>query len=75
MHRAHGRRLLAALALSAVVLVLAATTAWSWTSEYGHVGAPDRVLRSGCHDYRYHYVVTTPTRDWTLETFLRDPDR
>jgi hypothetical protein len=73
MHRAHGRRLLAALALSAVVLIIAATTAWSWTSEYGHVGAPDRVLRPGCHDYRYHYAVRSPSDDWILETWLYDP--
>jgi hypothetical protein len=40
---------------------------------YGHTGAPDRVLRSGCHGYRYHYRVRPPTNDWTLETFLVDP--
>jgi len=42
-------------------------------SSYGHTNAPDGVLRSGCHNYRYRYVVTTPTNDWTLETNLRDP--
>src|SRR3954453_4672975 len=39
----------------------------------GRTGAPDGTLRSGCHNYRYHYVVATPTNDWTLETFLKDP--
>jgi hypothetical protein len=42
-------------------------------SSYGHTSAPDGTLRPSCHNYRYHYRVTTPTHDWTLETFLRDP--
>src|SRR3954451_13996272 len=41
-------------------------------SDYGHTSARDGVLRSGCHDYRYRYVVTPPTGDWTVETFLLD---
>jgi hypothetical protein len=40
---------------------------------YGHTGAPDRILRDGCHGYRYHYRVRPPTNDWVLETFLTDP--
>jgi len=40
---------------------------------YGHTGAPDGVLRSGCHGYRYHWVIDPPTNDWLLETFLRGP--
>ena len=40
--------------------------------DFGRTGAPDGVLRSGCHRYRYHSKVTTPTDDWTLETFLVD---
>ncbi|MBZ5740236.1 hypothetical protein [Nocardioides mangrovi] len=42
-------------------------------SSYGHTRAPDGTLRPGCHNYRYHYRVNSPTHDWTLETFLRDP--
>jgi hypothetical protein len=42
-------------------------------SSYGHTHAPDGLLRAGCHNYRYRYVVKTPTSDWTLETFLGDP--
>ena len=69
-----GRRLLAAgLALTALVALDGPTTAWTWTSTYGHVGAADRVLRHGCHHYRYHYVVKAPTHDWILETWLFDP--
>jgi len=41
-------------------------------ADYGHTGAPDGRLRAGCHDYPYRYVVTPPTSDWTLETFLVD---
>jgi hypothetical protein len=42
------------------------------TSSYGRTHADDGRLRDGCHNYRYHYVVSTPTDDWTLETFLVD---
>jgi hypothetical protein len=42
-------------------------------SSYGGTHAPDGVLRKGCRNYAYSYTVTTPTHDWTLETFLRDP--
>ncbi len=41
-------------------------------ADYGHTSAPDGTLRRGCRDYPYRYVVSTPTRDWTLETFLDD---
>jgi hypothetical protein len=43
------------------------------TSSYGHTHRGDGTLRNGCHNYRYKYVVATPTNDWTLETFLVDP--
>ena len=42
-------------------------------SEYGSTVAADGTLRKGCRNYVYHYRVTAPTDDWTLETFLRDP--
>ena len=42
-------------------------------ASYGNTAAPDGVLRSGCRQYAYRYTITTPTDDWTLETFLRDP--
>ena len=41
-------------------------------SAYGRTSAKDATLRDGCHDYRYRYVVTPPTDDWTLETYLDD---
>lgn len=40
--------------------------------EVGHTHADDGVLRQGCHDHRYRYVVAVRTDDWTLETFLDD---
>ena len=40
---------------------------------WGSTHAPDRVLRRGCHDYRYTYTVNPPTDDWAAELFLIDP--
>jgi hypothetical protein len=62
---------LTSTALSAMVVVTAPSAAQA--RDYGHTGAPDRVLRDGCHGYRYHFVVNPPTNDWILETFLVDP--
>ena len=59
-------------ALTAAVLLATGAPAEAWTTAYGHTSARDRVLRPGCHSYRYHYVVAAPTNDWTLETFLVD---
>ena len=64
------RGLLALLVAALVVVSPDAAEARS----VGHTSAPDGTLRSGCHNYRYHYVIKTPTNDWTLETFLKDPD-
>lgn len=60
--------------LATVVLAggLAAPAAGATTSSYGHTHADNGRLRTSCHNYRYHYVVSTPTNDWTLETFLVD---
>ncbi len=51
-------------------LLLVGTAPASAQTSYGSTGAPDRVLRAGCHGYRYHYWVHPPTNDWVLETFL-----
>ncbi len=42
-------------------------------ASYGHTGAPNGVLRAGCHGYRYHWRIHPPTNDWLLETYLRGP--
>lgn len=68
--RAASALVAACLAATSQVAVPAAAA-----SEYGYTAAPNRTLRPGCHDYRYRFRVTAPTDDWTLETFLRDPDR
>jgi len=69
------RRSSTALVLTALLVLQAPAVAWGSTTRYGHVGAADRALLSGCHRYRYHYVVKPPTRDWILETWLHDPRR
>ena len=58
------------VALAVAIVLLGVLPAGATTAKYGHTGARDRPLRDGCHDYRYHYVIKTPTNDWTLETFL-----
>jgi len=73
MHGSCGRRLLTAFVLTALVGLSGPTSAWAWTTKYGHVGAAARALPPGCHHYRYHYVVKPPTSDWILETWLYDP--
>ena len=40
--------------------------------DLGHTRAPDGVLRAGCRNYPYRYVLKIRTNDWTLETFLVD---
>ena len=58
---------------ASVVIALLAVPV-SAASEYGSTTAADGTLRKGCHNYGYRYQVTAPTDDWSLETFLRDPD-
>jgi hypothetical protein len=62
----------AGLAGASILLALSVPPA-SAASEYGSTTASDGTLRKGCHNYGYRYRITTPTNDWTLETFLRDP--
>jgi hypothetical protein len=69
MRRARGT--LATL-LAAAYVLLCTGVAWS-ASPPGHLTAQDGTLRSGCHAYRYHYVVSADTGDWVLETWLYDP--
>ena len=73
MHRSRARRLPAATALGALVALTVATPATAASTRFGHIGAPDGVLRTDCHRYRYHYVVKPTSDDWILETWLYDP--
>jgi hypothetical protein len=63
----------AAIVLGTALVAEGASVARAWTTQFGHVGAPDQTLRAGCHRYRYHYVVEPGSADWMLETWLRDP--
>ena len=40
---------------------------------FGRIWAADKVLREGCHNYRYQYVVRPPRSAWLFETFLHAP--
>jgi hypothetical protein len=73
MRGSRGRRTVAATLLGAVLTLEGAAASWAWTAGFGHVNAADRVLRHGCHHYRYHYVVKPGSDDWMLETWLYDP--
>jgi hypothetical protein len=73
MHRSRACRLPAATALGALVALTVATPATAASTRFGHIGAPDGVLRTDCHRYRYHYVVKPTSDDWILETWLYDP--
>jgi len=64
---------LALLTTLVAALLVATGSGAAQARSYGHTGAPDRVLRDGCHRYRYHYVIKPPNNDWVLETYLRDP--
>ncbi|GAB6987441.1 hypothetical protein [Nocardioides pyridinolyticus] len=40
--------------------------------DLGHTHADDGVLRMGCRNYPYRYVLKIRSNDWSLETFLDD---
>ena len=73
MHRPGVRWIPAATALGALVVLGGATPAQGATTKFGHVSAPDGVLRHDCHHYRYRYVAKPRSNDWILETWLYDP--
>lgn len=64
------RRLLGALLAGGLVVLGAPAQAGD--PEFGRTWARDKVLRPGCHDYRYQYKVKPPDSEWALETFLID---
>ena len=73
MHRSGRRRVPAVTALAAVASLFVPAPAHAASTRFGHVRAPDGVLRADCHRYRYHYVVKPRSADWFLETWLHDP--
>ncbi len=66
-------------ALLAIVLALSlvgGATAAAEESRFKPWGTTDgknAVLKFGCHNYKYIYKVTPPTKEWTAEIFLDDP--
>ena len=73
MPGSRGRRTVAVLVVGTALALEAATAARASSTGFGHVAAPDRTLRAGCHHYRYHYVAKPGSDDWILETWLHDP--
>lgn len=61
--------------LSAVLLVIGQPVALAGDADFGRTWARDKVLKPGCHEYRYQYRVKPPEDDWALETFLLDPNK
>jgi hypothetical protein len=68
-------RRIALIALAVGALLVGGLVAPSLAGEirFGRTWAADKVLREGCHGYRYQYVVRPGTNDWSFETFLRNP--
>jgi hypothetical protein len=65
-----------ATVLAAAVALLGgglAAPADAGNAQLGKLSSSDRVLRKGCHNYRYTYHVTSGAEEWALETYLRDP--
>jgi len=65
----------AALTVGALVGGGLAAPTQAWDGDYGRLRATDKVLKDGCHAYRYYYRIKPRTPEWALETFLRDPSR
>jgi hypothetical protein len=61
------------LAVGALLAGALVAPAHAGPARYGRVWAADKVLREGCHNYRYQYVVRPGTNDWSMETFLHSP--
>jgi len=66
---------IAALLLPATLVAATPTPASAGRDfkPWGYTRAPDQVLRSGCHNYRYTYKVDPPGFRWAAEVFLIDP--
>ena len=60
-------------AVGALLVAALVAPAQAGDIRFGRVWAADKVLREGCHGYRYQYVVRPRTNDWSLETFLHRP--
>jgi hypothetical protein len=61
------------IAVGALLLGVLVAPAQAGNIRFGRVWAADKVLREGCHGYRYQYVVRPRSNDWLFETFLHGP--
>ena len=67
------KRIALILAVGALLAGALVAPAHAAGIRFGRVWAADKVLREGCHNYRYHYVVRPRTNNWLFETFLHGP--
>jgi hypothetical protein len=61
------------LAVGALLVGALVAPAHAGDLGFGRLWAGDKILREGCHNYRYQYVVRPRTNDWLFETFLHAP--
>lgn len=59
--------------ITAVLFAIGMPAATAGDPDFGRMWRADGVLRPSCHNYKYHYKVTPPKPNWSLETFLVDP--
>jgi len=62
-----------AIAVGALLAGALVAPAHAGDVRFGRLWAADKVLREGCHDYRYQYAVRPPKNDWLFETYLHAP--
>jgi hypothetical protein len=67
------KHIAAIFAVGALLVGALVAPAHAGDIRFGRLWAADKVLREGCHDYRYQYVVRPATNDWMFETFLHAP--
>jgi hypothetical protein len=68
------RTLMAALCALVMASPLAtAAPAQASHEAWGSASARDQRMHRGCHEYPYHYRVTTPPGHWSTEIFLIGP--
>ena len=67
------RKLATVTAVAALLCGGLAAPADAGNPRLGRQWSGDKVLQSGCHNYRYQYKVTSGADEWALELSLRDP--
>lgn len=67
------KRLATAVLTSVALLLGSPSPVSAGDPDFGRMWAKDKILKRGCHDYRYQWRVTPGGPEWSLETFLVDP--